>query len=47
MGFCPYGQGGKFIEDGRSMLEREKVLVEPSGAAGLAALFENRVDVKG
>ena len=21
MGFCPYGQGGKFIEDGRSMLD--------------------------
>ena len=29
------------------LLEREKVLVEPSGAAGLAALFENKVDVKG
>ncbi len=21
MGFCPYGQGGKFVEDGRSMLD--------------------------
>ena len=29
------------------LLEREKVLVEPSGAAGLAALFENKIDVKG
>ncbi|MCL4453750.1 threonine ammonia-lyase [Ferroplasma sp.] len=29
------------------LLEREKVLVEPSGAAGLAALFESKIDVKG
>ncbi|MEM4835261.1 MAG: pyridoxal-phosphate dependent enzyme, partial [Ferroplasma sp.] len=29
------------------LLEREKVLVEPSGAAGLATLFENKIDVKG
>ncbi len=29
------------------LLEREKVLVEPSGAAGLAALFENKIDIKG
>ncbi|MEM0138990.1 MAG: threonine ammonia-lyase [Ferroplasma sp.] len=29
------------------LLEREKVLVEPSGAAGLAALFENKIDVAG
>jgi threonine dehydratase len=29
------------------ILEREKVLVEPSGAAGLAALLENKIDVKG
>ncbi len=28
------------------ILEREKVLVEPSGATGLAALMENKIDVK-
>ncbi len=29
------------------LLEREKILVEPSGAAGLAALFQNKIDVEG
>ncbi len=28
------------------LLEREKVLTEPSGAVGLAALLENKIDVK-
>ena len=29
------------------LLERNKVLVEPSGAVGLAALMEGKIDVKG
>ncbi len=29
------------------LLEREKILVEPSGAVGLAALMENKIDVEG
>ena len=29
------------------MLERNKTVVEPAGASGLAALMENKIDVKG
>ena len=30
-----------------TLLERNKILVEPAGASGLAAIMENKIDVKG